>query len=97
LVTIALAGGECAIERDYAKYNPLEQRVLTEVIHHGSAYNTHKLTRAGIKAVLDLPNNYRQGSYPLPRDIVKAKSIVRELFREWAYKQYRGTYKPFLA
>lgn len=71
LVWIALQGGERAIERDYEKYDVLTRRGLTEIIHQGNAYTTHKLTRAGIEAVLELPNDYRQGSYPLPRDIVR--------------------------
>jgi hypothetical protein len=79
LVTVALAGGQRRAVWNYKRYNALAHKGLTEIIHMGKVYYTHRLTRAGIEAVLALPDDYRRSFYPLPADIAKAKAIARTL------------------
>lgn len=79
LVTVALAFGQRRAVSNFKRYNSLAAKGLTKVTHKGKVYYTHRLTRAGIEAVLALPDDYSHGFYPLPQDIKKAKAIARKL------------------
>ena len=81
LVTVALAGGVHRAGWNYRVFAATASQGLTEIISKGKLYNTHKLTVAGMAAVLALPDDYSppDGFYPRARDILKAKAIVRGL------------------
>jgi hypothetical protein len=79
LVWIALKNGKARAHWRHGKFNALDQKGLTEVIRKGEIFHTHKLTQAGILAVLALPDDLGADFYPLPRDIAKAKMIVAQL------------------
>lgn len=81
LVWIALQGGKARAHWNHGKFKTLARNGFTEIIREGKVYTTYKLTRAGVEALLSIPDDYNApgGFYPLPRDIVKAKSIVRGL------------------
>ena len=81
LVTIALAGGQYRAMTNYETFRSIEQKGLTTIVNRVDVYNAHKLTPAGIQAVLALPDDYKPKSwfYPIAGDIQKAKAIVREL------------------
>ena len=81
LVTIALAGGQYRAMSNYETFRSIEHKGLTTIVNRVDVYNAHKLTPAGIQAVLALPDDYKpkSGFYPIAGDIQKAKAIVREL------------------
>jgi hypothetical protein len=81
LVTIALADGQYRAMSNYETFRSIEHKGLTTVVNRVDVYNAHKLTPAGIQAVLDLPDDYKpkSGFYPIASDIQKAKAIVRGL------------------
>ena len=81
LVTVALAGGQYRAMWNYETFRSIEHKGLTTIVNRVDVYNAHKLTPAGIQAVLDLPDDYKpkSGFYPRAGDVQKAKAIVREL------------------
>jgi len=81
LVTIALAGGQYRAMSNYETFRSIAHKGLTTIVNRIDVYNVHKLTSAGIQAVLALPDDYKpkSGFYPRASDIQKAKAIVREL------------------
>ena len=81
LVTIALAGGQYRAMSNYETFRSIEHKGLTTIVNRVDVYNAHKLTPAGIQAVLDLPDDYKPktGFYPIAIDVQKAKAIVRGL------------------
>ena len=79
LLWIALKGGKARAHYNHGKFNELDQMGLTEVVSKGAIYHTHKLTPAGIEAVLNMPDDLQADFYPLPHDIAKAKAIVGKL------------------
>lgn len=81
LVTVAPAGGVYRAGWNYRVFNATASQGLTEIISKGKLYNTHKLTAAGMAAVLALPDDYSApgGLYPRARDVQKVKAIVRGL------------------
>ena len=81
LIWIALKGGKARAHWNHGKFNALAKAGLTEVIRKGDFYHTHRLTRAGIEEVLNLPDELQCHWFPLPADIAKAKQTVRELKR----------------
>ena len=82
LIWIALKGGKTRAHHNHGKFNALDRVRLTEVVSKGEIYHTHKLTQAGIKAILNMPDDLQADMFPLPQDIAKAKEIVRGLNQE---------------
>lgn len=79
LIWIALKGGKARAHWRHGKFNALDRAGLTEVVSKGEIYHTHKLTAAGIEAILAMPDDLEADMYPLPQDIAEAKAIVRGL------------------
>ena len=79
LIWIALRGGKARAHWRHGKYNALDRAGLTEVVSKGEIYHTHKLTAAGIEAVLNMSDDLGADFFPLPSDIAKAKAMVRGL------------------
>jgi hypothetical protein len=79
LIHIALKGGKARAHWRHGKFNALDKAGLTEVVSKGEIYTTHKLTPAGIEAVLNMPDDLEVDLFPLPIDIARAKRIVGEL------------------
>jgi len=79
LIWIALKGGKARAHWNHGAFNRLDEMGLSETVSRGKVYHTHKLTRAGIEAILSLPDDLQADLYPLPSDIAKAKEIIRGL------------------
>lgn len=79
LIHIALRGGKARAHWNHGKYNALDQKGFTEVVSKGEIYHTHKLTPAGIEAILNMPDNLQVDFFPLPQDIARAKEVVGKL------------------
>ncbi len=79
LIWIALKGGKARAHWNHGVFNTLDQKGLTEVVSKGKIYHTHKLTTAGIEAILNMPDNLQADFFPLPQDIAKAKQVVGKL------------------
>lgn len=79
LIRIALRGGKAWAHWNNGAFNRLDEQGLSETIKRGEVNNTHKLTQAGIEAVLALPDDLECDWFPLPQDIAEAKAIVRGL------------------
>lgn len=79
LIWIALKGGKARAHWNHGAFKRLDEAGLSETIKRGQIYHTHKLTLAGIQAILALPDDLEADLYPLPSDIAEAKEIVRGL------------------
>ena len=79
LIWIALKGGKARAHWRHGKFNELDRAGLTEVVSAGEIYHTHKLTQAGIAAILNMPDDLQADIFPLPQDIAKAKRIAEDL------------------
>ena len=79
LIWIALKGGKARAHWRHGKFNELDRKGFAEVISKGEIYHTHKLTQAGIDAILNMPDDLQCDFFPLPQDIAKAKQVVGKL------------------
>lgn len=79
LIWIALKGGKARAHYNHGKFNELDRKGLTEVVSKGEIYYTHKLTPAGIEAILNMPDDLQADMFPLPQDIAKAKQVAGKL------------------
>jgi hypothetical protein len=64
LIWIALKGGKARAHWRHGKFNALDKAGLTEVVSKGEIFHTHKLTVAGIEAILALPDDLEADFFP---------------------------------